>query len=710
MQEKKILQKILIAIICGAIFYILGEPCREFFKISETTEIRVTAPLPFLFTVAFGWTGALGCALANTIADLKQNFPLSIAIPGFFCQFLYGILPALAWNWFRRKDHNRFKLDRVYKVVQFLLLAILTSVLVSSGVNILIKFSGFPNSLELWRNIFFNQLTTMIVIGIPFMVFCSLRLQYDLRKKEDLKIHYVFSFSLNEKFLLFFLFASIFIGVSAGGANYQILVYKHQVDPLKLWNYVFYASGIAMNISLWLSLAFLYYMERTVTQPVEQMSEIAKVFGDQTEIDEKITTIVKRCQKYLYFTSEVGDLARSFKTMSNELDTYVKNLTIVAADQQKTHTELSIATAIQTSALPPIEKSDRLDLYAMMDPALEVGGDFYDFFKVDDDHLALLIADVSGKGVPAALFMMVSKIILRHNLRSGLSPAAALAKTNNELSANNPIEMFVSCLCGILDLNTGVLTFSNAGHERPILRRKGGEFVMAKIKSGLVLGGMPGMKYSDFEIQLQPGDVMFTYTDGIPEAMNEMNQQFGNEKMLASLNENCNCPVEELCKNIREAVLKHAGNAPQFDDITMLAFSLKERDRQTKTFEVNKDSLTAVQEFISTWAEEKSVDTKYSNKLAVCTDELVSNVIFYGGATTLEVSCEKREDEILLTFTDNGKAFNPLTQAKEPDITVSVEEREIGGLGIFMVKKLMDVVTYKRVYERNVLSMKLTCI
>lgn len=142
----------------------------------------------------------------------------------------------------------------------------------------------------------------------------------------------------------------------------------------------------------------------------------------------------------------------------------------------------------------------------------------------------------------------------------------------------------------------------------------------------------------------------------------------------------------------------------------MLAFSLKERDRQTKTFEVNKDSLTTVQEFISTWAEEKSVDTKCSTKLAVCTDELVSNVIFYGGATTLEVSCEKREDEILLTFTDNGKAFNPLTQAKEPDITASVEEREIGGLGIFMVKKLMDVVTYKRVYERNVLSMKLTCI
>lgn len=710
MQKKKFLQKILIAIVCGAIFYILGDPCREFFKISETTEIRVTAPLPFLFTVAFGWAGALGCALANALADFKQNFPLTIVIPGFFCQFLYGFLPALAWNWLRRKDRNRFKLDRVNKVLQFLLLVVVTSTFISSGVNLLIKLNGFPNSIELWLNIFFNQLTTMIVIGIPFMVFCSLRLQYDLRKKDGLKTRYVSSFSLNEKFLLFFLFASIFIGISAGGANYQILVYKHQVDPLKLWNYVFYASGIALNISLWLSLTFLYYVERTITQPVEKMSEIAKVFGEQTEIDEKITTIVKRCQKYLYFTSEIGDLARSFKTMSHELDSYVKNLTIMAADQQKTHTELSIATAIQLSSLPPMEKSDRLELYAMMDPALEVGGDFYDFFKVDDDHMALLIADVSGKGVPAALFMMASKIILRQNLRNGLSPAAALEKTNNELSANNPIEMFVSCLCGILDLNTGVLTFSNAGHERPILRRKDGEFVMAKIKSGLVLGGMPGMKYSDFEIQLMPGDVMFTYTDGIPEAMNEKNQQFGNDKMIAYLNKNSNSSVENLCKNVREAIHKHAGSAPQFDDITMLAFSLKERDRQKKVFEVNKDCLTAVQEFISIWAEEKSVAMKFSTKLAICTDELVSNVVFYGGATTLEVSCEKRGDEVLLSFTDNGKAFNPLTEAKEPDITASVEEREIGGLGIFMVKKMMDVVTYKRVYERNVLSMKLTCI
>lgn len=575
MKKRTLLQSVLVALVCGLVFYILGEPCREFFKVSETTEVRIVAPLPFLFSIVFGLPGALGCAFANVVADASQGFPATIFIPGFFSQVAYGYLPALLWNYLRRDTKNKFKLDRVYKVVQFLLIVIFDSAFISWLVYLNVALNGLPVSVDLWLNVFFNQLITMVVVGIPFMVVCSLRYQHYLRKMDGKMPRTMFSFSLNEKFLLFFLLASIVLGIAVGGANYQILLYKHHLDSLHLWNYVYYAVGIALNIALWASLSFLYYMERTVAQPVETMSAIAKVFGEETEIEAKIASIVSKCQKYVYFTSEIGDLARAFKGMSSELDSYVRNLTTVAAEHEKNHTELTIATAIQVSSLPKLEAFTRLELYAMMDPALEVGGDFYDFFKIDDDHIALLVADVSGKGVPAALFMMVSKIILRHNLKLGLSPAEALQRTNEELSKNNPIEMFVSCLCGVLDLKTGVLKFANAGHERPALMRKGGEFYLPQIKSCFVLGGMPGMKYQDFEVPLAPGDIMFTYTDGVPEAMNENNEEFGNERMLAALNANKNESMENLCKNVREMVRAHAGSAAQFDDITMLAFCYK---------------------------------------------------------------------------------------------------------------------------------------
>ncbi len=211
----------------------------------------------------------------------------------------------------------------------------------------------------------------------------------------------------------------------------------------------------------------------------------------------------------------------------------------------------------------------------MTRPALEVGGDFYDNFMIDDDHLALVIADVSGKGVPAALFMMVSKIVLRHNLQNGHSPAEALNRANDELAEHNVHDMFVTCLCGVLNIKTGHLVYANAGHEKPFIKHADGNFEIVKIKSGFVLAGMAGYRYQNFETQLQPGDTIFTYTDGIPEATNERNEEFGMERLLNVLNESKNYSVRLTCRKVRMAVKEFAGNAPQFDDITMLAFMMK---------------------------------------------------------------------------------------------------------------------------------------
>lgn len=564
-----------IAVICGLVFYILGEPCRVFFRISEATEVRVVAALPLLFSISFGFAGVFGCAVANLIMDIGCGYTAPIFIPGFFIQIIYGYLPALLWNWLRRNDENKFKLDKIYKIAQYMLIVIGDSLLCVVMIMSLMKAIFHIDFFSLLAaNTFFNQFITMVVIGIPYLITSSFFYQKKKMRESNSADKQILSFSLNEKFILFFLASSIFISIIIGIANYHNLVEKFANDNLRLWSYTYFNIGGMLNLCIWVSLAFLYYMEKNVTKPIERMSEIAKTIGQNSDIDTKIQEIIKKCQKYLYFTSEIGKLARSYKVMATELEDYVKNLTTATAEKQKVKTELSIATAIQHGALPKMLESDKFHLYAKMRPALEVGGDFYDFFYIDEKHLALLIADVSGKGVPAALFMMVSKIILQHNLKNGLSPAQALTKTNEELCSNNVMDMFVSCLCGILDLETYKLTFANAGHEKPAVMHKGNDFSLASIKSGFVLGGMPGIKYADFELQLAPGDVVFTYTDGIPEATNAENEQFGNDRMITTLNASKGKNIKELCKDVRIAVFNHANGAPQFDDLTMLAFGI----------------------------------------------------------------------------------------------------------------------------------------
>jgi Serine phosphatase RsbU, regulator of sigma subunit len=573
---KKFHKYLLVAVICGLIFFILGYPCRELFKISDTTEVRIVAALPLLFGISFGFFGVLGCAIANLIADIISGYEPIIFIPGFFVQIIYGYVPAVIWNYLRRNDKNKFKLDKVYKNVQYMLIVILDSLASAFMVVSVIKLKYNEQYLSLLSaNIFFNQFITMVIIGIPYLICASLICQHNRRKKQNKPSNFIFSFSLNEKFILFFLVSSIVISVAIGTASFPSIALKYGENNLHLWNYVYFYIGGLLNICIWVSLGFLYYMERTVTRPIESMSKIAKTFGKNTDIYERINNILQKCQKYIYFTSEVGELARSYKEMATELDDYVKNLTEATAKQQKIHTELSIATSIQRAVLSKPLEVEGFENYAIMRPALEVGGDFYDNFFIDDDHLALLIADVSGKGVPAALFMMVSKIVLKHNLQHGLSPAEALNRANDELAEHNVHDMFVTCICGILNIKTGKLVYANAGHEKPFIRHKDGEFKTADVKSGFVLAGMPGYKYQNFEVQLQPGDTIFTYTDGIPEATNEKDEEFGMERLRKILNDAKDDSIRLMCRKVRMAVKEFSGKAPQFDDITMLSFKMK---------------------------------------------------------------------------------------------------------------------------------------
>ena len=243
-------------------------------------------------------------------------------------------------------------------------------------------------------------------------------------------------------------------------------------------------------------------------------------------------------------------------------------------ERERISNELALAARIQADMLPNVfpaflDRQD-FDIYASMDPAKEVGGDFYDFFLVDDDHLCMVIADVSGKGIPAALFMMASKIILANNAKMGKSPAQILTDANASICANNRQEMFVTVWLGILELSTGKLTAANAGHEYPALRRGDGAFELLRDKHGLVIGAMEASRYREYELQLQPGDKLFVYTDGIPEATAADDSMFGAERMLAALNEDAGASPQALLNAVRRAVDGFVRGAEQFDDLTML--------------------------------------------------------------------------------------------------------------------------------------------
>ena len=249
----------------------------------------------------------------------------------------------------------------------------------------------------------------------------------------------------------------------------------------------------------------------------------------------------------------------------------------LALEKERISTELALASRIQKGALvkdfPPFPERKEFELYASMNPAKEVGGDFYDFFLIDDDHLGLVIADVSGKGSPAALFMMVSMALVRHAAMSGgneFSPAKALQDVNRQVCSRNPEEMFVTVWLGILEISTGKLTAANAGHEYPVLKRADGNFELIKDKHGLVIGAMEMAVYRQYELQLEPGAKLFVYTDGVAEALNEQDELFGTARMVAALRGCEDGSPEKILETVGQAVKAFAGSAPQADDLTML--------------------------------------------------------------------------------------------------------------------------------------------
>lgn len=318
-------------------------------------------------------------------------------------------------------------------------------------------------------------------------------------------------------------------------------------------------------------------LQRTAVKPLRKLAEAATRFAKEDRAFTKEDVI----DLDIPGNDEVTDLYHEIRSMENRIVDYTENLTRATAEKERVSTELRTASQIQESMLPSIFPAfpdrDEFDLYASMTPAKEVGGDFYDFFLIDEGHLAVLIADVSDKGVPAALFMMSSKILINYRAQMGGSPSEILGAVNAEICKNNKSKMFVTVWLGILDLKTGVLTCANAGHEYPVVRGTDGVFRIFKDRHGLVVGALAKSKYRDYEIKMMPGDAVFVYTDGVPEANNAEGAFYGMERMEAALNKNAEKDPKHILEGVKADVEAFTGEATQFDDLTMLCLEYKGR-------------------------------------------------------------------------------------------------------------------------------------
>ena len=404
-----------------------------------------------------------------------------------------------------------------------------------------------------------------------------------------------------------------------------------------------------------------------------------------------------------------------FSSLSDDINSTVATLKrYIAEAAARIDKELEYAKQIQLSALPTnFPEGEEYGIYAQMIAAKEVGGDFYDFYKLSDNTVAFLAADVSGKGIPAAMFMMTAKTIIKDLAERGLPANEIFTQANEKLCENNESGMFVTAWMGILDLTTGNVQFANAGHNPPLLKRADGSFEYLKTRAGFVLAGMEGVRYRIGELTLNPGDRLFLYTDGVPEATNTENKLYGEDRLLTFMNQNAATEATALLPALKANIDEFVGEAPQFDDITMLMFDYipqKGGERMTnQTFPAKTESLNDVLGFVEETLE--SFECPMTIQMAICVaiEEVFVNVAHYAygeGQGDMRLGIGFEEDSRTVTFcmTDKGIPFDPL-QKPDPDITLSAEDREVGGLGIFIAKKTMDSISYAYENGENILTM-----
>lgn len=403
-----------------------------------------------------------------------------------------------------------------------------------------------------------------------------------------------------------------------------------------------------------------------------------------------------------------------FASLSDDINSTVKTLKeYIKEAAARIDKELEYAKQIQLSALPKnFPENGDYGVFAEMTAAKEVGGDFYDFYKLNDETVAFLVADVSGKGIPAAMFMMRAKTIIKDLAENGLAVNDIFTKANEKLCENNESGMFVTVWMGVLDLATGNLKYANAGHNPPLLLHGNGEFQYLRTRPGFVLAGMEGVRYRINEITLSAGDRIFLYTDGVTEATDAEGNLYSEDRLIDFMNKSRTVDSPVLLKALKENIDEFVGEAPQFDDITMLMLDYKKSSDDSmheKVFPAKENALSDVLGFVEEALADFGCPMKTATALSVAMEEVFVNIARYAygdndGDVRISVNLSEKDGTVIFRISDRGVPFDPLKKP-DPDITLSADEREIGGLGIFITKKTMDNVSYAYENGENILTM-----
>ena len=494
---------------------------------------------------------------------------------------------------------------------------------------------------------------------------------------------------LSEKYMYVFKFVE----------GYCIIAAMPEAEAVFMRDASLYTS-IFMQVIIFATLfVFIYILIKRVI--INNLQKINDTLGRITKGDLNVTVDVRT--------------SREFSSLSDDINSTVSTLKqYIAEAAARIDKELEYAKQIQLSALPTnFPEDEDYSIYAQMIAAKEVGGDFYDFYKLNDNTVAFLAADVSGKGIPAAMFMMTAKTIIKDLAESGMAVNDIFTKANEKLCENNESGMFVTAWMGILDLTTGNMQFANAGHNPPLIKRANGEFEYLKTRAGFVLAGMEGVRYRVGELTLNPGDRMFLYTDGVPEATNTENKLYGEDRLLSFMNQNASAESVALLPALKANIDEFAGEAPQFDDITMMMFDFKPEKggehMTSKTFPAKTEALSDVLGYVEQTLEGYECPMKIQMAVCVAIEEVFVNVAHYAygdgeGDMTLGIGFDEASRTVTFRMSDKGVPFDPLKKP-DPDITLSAEDRDIGGLGIFITKKTMDTVEYAYENGENVLTM-----
>ena len=481
--------------------------------------------------------------------------------------------------------------------------------------------------------------------------------------------------------------------------GYCIIAAMLESEAMFMRDASFYTS-IFMQVLIFAALfVFIYILIKRVI--IDNLNKINVTLGKIAEGDLNVTVDVRSNEEFSSLSDDINSTVSTLK----------KYIAEAAARIDK---ELEYAKQIQLSALPTnFPAGEEYDVYAQMIAAKEVGGDFYDFYKLNDTTVALLAADVSGKGIPAAMFMMTAKTIIKDLAERGMSVDEIFTTANEKLCENNESGMFVTAWMGIIDVTTGTMQYANAGHNPPLLKRADGSFEYLKTRPGFVLAGMEGICYRAGELVMNPGDRLFLYTDGVTEATDVSNELFGEDRLLTYMNQNATVEAKVLLPALKYHIDEFVGEAPQFDDMTMLMFDYKPKmggaQMMTKTFPAKVEALTDVLGFVEETLEQHDCPMGIQMAVCVAIEEVFVNVAHYAygdgeGDADLRIGFEEDTRTFTFCIADKGIPFDPL-QKPDPDITLSAEDRQIGGLGIFITKKTMDAVAYAYENGENILTM-----